>query len=574
MGRRPNNAHGEWEPIAVPSEGSADLSEGMIDLLLEYDGAALIADASGNVVARTDKAAGLAAILERSLVENLNTLVAKSASERTVIGDIFEIATERGVVSLDICAIPVQGGNGVGRTMVISRDLTMERNLRTALVESRQRYKDLVEINADFAWEVDADGRFIFVSPKGALGFEAKELVDKLAIDYVIDPESLSPLPFLTQRPLENIEIWMRDVDGGAVTLMMTCRPLVDDEGTWLGVRGVCRDVTAERESEAALARLRRREQTLSYVVGAIRDELQPENMLETAATTASRALGAAGGRVFRVDERGGMMVAAEYGNCDGVDGLIEKINDLSGDGETETFEIGEWSVLFVKTGYRQNVNGAFALWRAADRDTWDDDHRILLADIANQLGIANEQVSNHERILALSRTDSMTGLLNRRAFFEEELPRRVDQLLRNNQCSTIFYVDMDNFKLVNDIKGHQAGDEAIMVLRDILMELSRPGDVIARLGGDEFAMWLDNMTMDVTKTRANRIIEVSERLRPYSGSEDKPLGVSVGVAHFDPKTGKTLDALVARADEAMYKVKHTSKGSFAIADPPPGSQA
>jgi len=548
-------------------------TDGVTDLLSGYDGAAVIADVSGKVVTRTEKAAGLATILERSLVDGLNALVSKSATERVVVGDIFEIPTERGVVSLDVCAVPVQGGNGVGRTMVISRDLTMERNLRTALVESRQRYKDLVEINADFAWEVDDKGRFIFVSPKGALGFEAKDLVDKPAMNYVIDPESLSPLPFMAQRPLENIEVWMRSVDGTPVTLMITCRPLLDDEGTWFGVRGVCRDVTVERESEAALARLRRREQTLSYVVSAIRDELQPENMLETAATTSSRALGAAGARVFRVNDHGGMMVAAEYGNLDGIEALTEHMAALPADGDAVTLEIGDWSVICVTTGYRHSVNGAFALWRAKDRDPWDDDHRILLADIANQLGIANEQVSNHERILALSRTDSMTGLLNRRAFFEEELPRRIDRLLRNNQCSTLFYVDMDNFKLVNDVKGHQAGDEAIMVLRDILMELSRPGDVIARLGGDEFAMWLDNMTMDVTKTRANRIIDVSQRLRPYSGSQDKPLGVSVGVAHFDPKTGEPLSALVARADEAMYTVKRNNKGGYAIAEPPKNIQ-
>ena len=549
------------------STGTPEGSEAA--LIAAVDGAAVVADASGTVLARTDKAAGLAAILERGLVDGLGTMVGRAARDGVVLTNIFEIPTERGTVSLDVCAVPISGANGHARVVLHSRDLTMERNLRSALVESRQRYKDLVEINADFAWEVDKDGKFIFVSPKGAIGYAAKDLIDMPAIDYVIDPDSLQPSPFQARRPLENIEVWMRGAGGRSVTLMMTCRPLVDDDGNWHGVRGVCRDVTAERESEAALARLRRREQTLSYVVSAIRDELQPENMLETAATTAARALGAAGGRVYRVDDHGHFMVAAEHGNVEDIDGLNEAIGEVPDDGETETLTIGNWQVLCVATGYRQNTNGAFALWRASDREPWDDDHRILLSDIANQLGIANEQVSNHERIVALSRTDSMTGLLNRRAFFEEELPRRVDRLLRNNQCAALFYVDMDNFKLVNDVKGHQAGDDAIMVLRDLLMEKSRPGDVIARLGGDEFAMWLDNMTLEVTQNRAQAIIDASQRLREYSGSEEKPLGLSVGVAHFDPKTGETLDELVARADAAMYDVKRGSKGGFAIAAPP-----
>ena len=132
-------------------------------------------------------------------------------------------------------------------------------------------------------------------------------------------------------------------------------------------------------------------------------------------------------------------------------------------------------------------------MWKPAKSEAWDDDHRLMLTDVANQLGIANEQIANHERIVALSRTDSMTGLLNRRAFYEEELPRRISRLERANQTASMFYVDMDNFKRVNDVHGHQAGDEAILFLRDMLINFSRPGDLIARLGGDEFAMWLDD---------------------------------------------------------------------------------
>ncbi len=74
----------------------------------------------------------------------------------------------------------------------------MERNLRTTLVESRQRYKDLVEISSDFSWEVDKDGKFIFVSPQGALGYKPDELIGREARDLVIDPEEFMPFPFTT----------------------------------------------------------------------------------------------------------------------------------------------------------------------------------------------------------------------------------------------------------------------------------------------------------------------------------------------------------------------------------------
>ncbi len=97
-----------------------------------------------------------------------------------------------------------------------------------------------------------------------------------------------------------------------------------------------------------------------------------------------------------------------------------------------------------------------------------------------------------------------MTGLLNRRAFYEEELPRRISRLERSGQTSAMFYVDMDNFKRVNDVHGHQAGDDAILYLRDMMLNFSRPGDLVARLGGDEFAMWLDGIDEETTKKRAS----------------------------------------------------------------------
>jgi diguanylate cyclase (GGDEF)-like protein len=159
-----------------------------------------------------------------------------------------------------------------------------------------------------------------------------------------------------------------------------------------------------------------------------------------------------------------------------------------------------------------------------------------------------------------------MTGLLNRRAFYEEDLPRRISRLRRSQEKAALFFVDMDNFKQVNDMHGHQAGDDAILVLRDLLMDISRPGDVIARLGGDEFAMWLDGISPEVTKKRAADLMKASDCLLEFSGDKNNPLGISVGVAIFNPVDNEPLEELVARADEAMYQVKNANKGGFRMA--------
>jgi diguanylate cyclase (GGDEF)-like protein/PAS domain S-box-containing protein len=533
-----------------------------------YPGAALIVAADGSVIRFNAEGAGLGALLAHQAIPEIVKLVKTAASTKAVASESVTLESSKGEIALQVTVSPM----AADRLLMLARDLTMERNLRTALVDSQQRYKDLVEISSDFSWEVSTDGKFIFVSPKGAFGYSAEELVDTPAVDLAADPDEFSTVPFVSQRPLDDVELWMTCKDGTTACLVVSCVPLfedVDGVQVWSGTRGVCRDVTDEREGEAALGRARHREQILNYIISTIRDELEPLNMLSAAAGATARALGVAGCSIYRQKEPGEFMVAAEYGNTDGLDGLIASFADMEAGGAVTSAKVGSWQTMAAPTSYRQTVNGALAMWRHDDGEPWDNDYRLLINDVANQLGIANEQISNHERIVALSRTDSMTGLLNRRAFFEEELPRRLSRLSRNRMTAALFYVDMDNFKLVNDIHGHQRGDDAIMFLRDMLVHFSRPGDVIARLGGDEFAMWLDGITPGVTEKRAEALIEASTDMRQFSGDDDHPLGISVGVALYDPDANEMLDDMIGRADEAMYSVKNAGKGGFSVAPPP-----
>jgi len=533
-----------------------------------YPGAALSMSATGDVLVANARAEGVVLLLASGSLLEVAELVKEAANSSTIAAGTVSVPTDNGDILLEVTVLPEDGADSL---IVLARDLTMERNLRSALVESRQRYKDLVEVSSDFYWETDPQGKFVFVSPRGGLGHASEDLIDRDGSEFVVDPEAFSPLPFVSERPLEDVEMWFMGKDEETACMLVSCVPLFreDENGReWSGTRGVCRDVTEERRSEAALSRARHREQLLGYIVSSVRDELDPQNMLTAAATTTARALGVAGCRIYRQTEPDKVLIAAEYGNTEELEELDESIRDLGLQSEVKLVEIGPWSTLAVATHYRQEMNGAITIWRSAKGDPWEDDHLILIADIANQLGIANEQVTNHERVVALSRTDSMTGLLNRRAFFEEELPRRASRLERSRESAALFYVDMDNFKLVNDTHGHQIGDDAIMFLRDMLIDFSRPGDVIARLGGDEFAMWLDGISSEVAEVRATSLIKQSQPMLQFSGDDDHPLGISVGIAVYEPDTHESIDDLLARADAAMYAIKNAGKGGFHMAPP------
>jgi len=531
-----------------------------------YPSPAAIVDVRGHVLAANAKGAGLEAILSHQAAPEINALISQAAEQGMMLADTIILQSSKGEVILEVSVLPLENAK---QLLVLTRDQTMERNLRSALVESRQRYKDLVEVSSDFCWEISEDRTFTFVSHGGALGYTTNELIGFHAEQLIINPDSFPHTPFTSQKALNNVEVWLKHKDGSTACMVMASVPLTvsaDNVNAWKGARGVCRDVTMERESEAALANARHREQLLHYIVSTIRDELQPSNMLDAASAATARALGVAGCRIFRQITPGEFTIAAEYGNIDGVEGIEPELSVLTNGTDVKTILIGDWQVLAAATSYRKTVNGALTIWKAASGKAWDDDHILMIADVANQLGIANEQITNHERIVALSRTDSLTGMLNRRAFFEEELPRRVSRLLLSRKTAALFYLDMDNFKLVNDLHGHKTGDDAILFLRDMLMEFSRPGDVIARLGGDEFAMWLDGISPEVTLKRAKTLMAASKQLEQFSGTPEQPLGISVGIAMYDPSNKETLNGLVSRADEAMYAIKKDGKGGFAMA--------
>ncbi|NFV78498.1 sensor domain-containing diguanylate cyclase [Magnetospirillum aberrantis] len=525
--------------------------------LSAYPGVAVVLDGDGRVVASN----GRAELLVRAIVEGRLVQIdaLRAGGGRPVIETLP--AAGGGAVTLELSALPTDDGH----LLLLGRDATLERNLRSALVESRQRYKDLVEISSDFAWEVGGDGRFAFVSPKGALGFSSDELVGRAPADFVAMPEPEGTTsPFLASLVVEDREVWMKMADGGEACVLLSATPIFGEHGEWRGARGVGRDVTQERLRDAALSRASNRERLLSYVVRTIRDEVEPSDMLRAAAEATARALGATGCQIFRIlPDSTDFVLAAQFGEGgEGAPVLEALAGSEHFDGET-----AGWHVLATVSRYRQSVNGAVLLWRDGDRASWGDDDRLLIDDVANQVGLANEQIANHERILKLSRTDSLTGLFNRRAFFEE-IARRFQRLSREHRPAALIYVDLDNFKLVNDVHGHSVGDQALLAVRDLLLCHTRPTDIVARLGGDEFAIWLEGAEQHIAVQRCRDLLTAAQGLGEFSGDRERPLHMSLGVAVHAGSSAESLDALIARADKAMYEVKKDGKGAWRLAPP------
>ena len=116
-----------------------------------------------------------------------------------------------------------------------------DKALIDALVESRRRFKEIVEVSGDFAWETDAAGAFVFVSPGLTLGYRPEELIGAPAARFLAEGGAhAGETPFEARAAVRDVDIWLRARDGDDVCLSASAVPIVDDKGMHAGARGVC----------------------------------------------------------------------------------------------------------------------------------------------------------------------------------------------------------------------------------------------------------------------------------------------------------------------------------------------
>lgn len=158
-----------------------------------------------------------------------------------------------------------------------------------------------------------------------------------------------------------------------------------------------------------------------------------------------------------------------------------------------------------------------------------------------------------------LAQTDALTGLHSRRAF-DQRLSYALALATRRACSLAVAYLDLDNFKTVNDRWGHAIGDAVLQTTGTVLQAALRAGDTAARLGGDEFALILPDTDAHTADTLITRL---RERLRLAFAAHDWPVGTSVGVVIAPP--GAESAQVLEQADRLMYEVKRRGKGSHAV---------
>lgn len=184
--------------------------------------------------------------------------------------------------------------------------------------------------------------------------------------------------------------------------------------------------------------------------------------------------------------------------------------------------------------------------------------YKIASGDIFAVFDDVTDRKRMEDEVIALSVTDLLTGLNNRRGFLSlaEQQLKLSD---RNKSGMALFFADLDGLKRINDTLGHGEGDKALIETANVLKESFRASDIIARMGGDEFAVLAintDEVNSGIFTARLQQLIDIrnNQESRRYN------LSISMGCSYYDPENPCSIDELMARADKLMYEQKQNCR--------------
>lgn len=305
-----------------------------------------------------------------------------------------------------------------------------------------------------------------------------------------------------------------------------------------------------------------RRADVLQDMLRRMRQEVSAGRGLQVALRTVAAAMDADGAVLIDGSDSavrvGSESIAAE----EALNALA--MRDIVGDSAEDQAADGH-GVLLWRLLTRFGGGAQLGVWRRKP-PIWQESDRQLAEAAGCVLALILEHQAIEREIARQSRTDHLTGLLNRRAFLEE-LPRHIDRLEREQSSGTLVLVDLDGLRAVNERLGLPAGDRALLALAQILRIAVRPTDLVARLGGDDFALWLNGADHITAAERAEDWRKaVPERLADAVGAAIPRLTLSIGIAERPAGSDAAPEDVMQQAELALAQVKREARGNWRVA--------
>ncbi|MDP1853224.1 MAG: sensor domain-containing diguanylate cyclase [Candidatus Omnitrophota bacterium] len=267
----------------------------------------------------------------------------------------------------------------------------------------------------------------------------------------------------------------------------------------------------------------------------------------------------------FPLDERNGGVVALSILENMPIHISREIIPQYVSDHLLQKIHMEEFAIVPLKT--KDKVIGTIVVDNIFNKKPITKDDMRILTMFANQAGLAIENSQLYEQTVLQAQTDSLTKLWNH-GYFQYCLQEEVKEAKQNDSCVSLILLDMDNFKELNDALGHQAGDQVLKDLAQIIKDYCRKLDYPCRYGGEEFAVILPQANKKEAYLIAERIRQAIEKYHFYNKETgEKKISVSIGVATLPENSINDKTTLLSFADKALYEAKQGGKNKTCLSN-------
>jgi diguanylate cyclase (GGDEF)-like protein/hemerythrin-like metal-binding protein/PAS domain S-box-containing protein len=463
----------------------------------------------------------------------------------------------------------LDGAGQVRTVLAIARDITERKAIEAALKASEARASTLYQLLRgiadnvpDMIWAKDLNKHYLFANRALCAGLlnatDPEEPVGRDDMYFALRERTAhSDNPnwhtfgelcqdsdtVTLQRGVPSQFDEYGNVQGKFLFLDVRKAPFIDENGQVIGVVGSGRDVTAQKAIEAKLrlADLVMRNSSEAMFVTDANDLILEVNAAFTTLTG------------YSADESVGRTPAT----------LLK-----SGE-QADSFYHGMWRQL-AETGRwqgeiwnRRKDGTLYAEWLTVDTvfDASGAVHRrvAMFTDIT-------ERKQHQHQLEQLAHYDPLTGLPNR-VLLADRLRQAMAQSHRHHQVLALAFIDLDDFKSINDRHGHDAGDQLLTVIAERMTAALRESDTLARIGGDEFVAVLGDLSdPQASVPWVQRLLEATSQPIAYQ-SETLQISCSIGIAFHAPGDTRDADQLLREADHAMYQAKQAGRNRYHVFD-------
>jgi diguanylate cyclase (GGDEF)-like protein/PAS domain S-box-containing protein len=431
------------------------------------------------------------------------------------------------------------------------------RSAEDALRDSESKFRGLFESVMEGVYRTTRDGRFLVVNPAFVqmLGYGSAEEI------YQVHAASLYWYPadrdsyvrrLDSEGEVRNVEYVLRRKDGTMLVVVDNGRVVRDKEGRISGFEGTIADITERKKAETAVFQAKERAQVTLQSIGDAVITTDSEGRIDYMNPVAESLTGWES-REAQSQRIGDILTVVDEATQKPIESPVMRCLR-----EGQPLSLAEHTVLINRRGQEIAIQDSAAPIR--DRAGNMLGAVMVFHDISKERRL-------HRALHYQASHDALTGLINRREF-DNRLTAAVDSVRSNAECRhALLYLDLDQFKLINDTCGHPAGDQLLKQITGVLQSRVRVGDTLARLGGDEFGILLQDCPLDHALRVAEGLRQAIRDYRFVWQDGVSAVGVSIGIVEITGET-PTVAGVMSAADVACYSAKDQGRNRVQLYKP------